>query len=103
MHSVTNADGSISRHCIRTAHAEQNAITQAAKIGISINGATLYCYMTPCYTCAKMIINSGIKKVIALKDYHKGKKSKEVFAKAGVDFQLLNNEVENYKNDFSFK
>ncbi|PIR07255.1 cell division protein DedD [Candidatus Jorgensenbacteria bacterium CG_4_10_14_0_8_um_filter_39_13] len=103
MSKMIDDDGTESEHCLRTIHAEQNAITQAAKIGISINGATLYCYMTPCYTCAKMIINSGIKKVIALKDYHKGKKSKEVFAKAGVDFQLLNNEVENYKNDFSFK
>ncbi len=45
-------------------HAEQNAIIQAAKLGVSVEGATLYCTHQPCVICAKMIINSGIKKVI---------------------------------------
>ena len=45
-------------------HAEQNAIAQAAKQGISVEGATLYCTHQPCVICAKMIINSGIKKVL---------------------------------------
>ena len=44
-------------------HAEQNAIAQAAKLGVSVDGATLYCTHQPCVICAKMIINSGIKKV----------------------------------------
>ena len=63
-------DGTISNHCVRTTHAEQNAICQAAKNGVSINGATLYCNMEPCYACAKMIINSGIKRVVAKNRYH---------------------------------
>ncbi len=45
-------------------HAEQNAIAQAAKLGISVQGSTLYCTHQPCVICAKMIINSGISKVI---------------------------------------
>ena len=45
-------------------HAEQNAIIQAAKIGVSIEGATLYCTHQPCVICAKMIVNSGIRRVI---------------------------------------
>ena len=45
-------------------HAEQNAIAQAAKLGISVEGATLYCTHQPCVICAKMIINSGISKVV---------------------------------------
>lgn len=45
-------------------HAEQNAIIQAAKLGISIEGATLYCTHQPCVICAKMIVNSGISRVI---------------------------------------
>jgi dCMP deaminase len=45
-------------------HAEQNAIIQAAKLGISINGATLYCTHQPCVICAKMIINAGIARVV---------------------------------------
>lgn len=45
-------------------HAEQNAIIQAAKYGINITGATLYCTHQPCVICAKMIINAGIKRVV---------------------------------------
>ena len=45
-------------------HAEQNAICQAAKLGISVQDATIYVTHQPCVICAKMIINSGIKKVI---------------------------------------
>ena len=48
----------------RALHAEQNAIIQAAKIGVSIEGATLYCTHQPCVICAKMIVNSGIRRVI---------------------------------------
>lgn len=45
-------------------HAEQNAIIQAAKIGVSVEGATLYCTHQPCNICAKMIINAGIKRIV---------------------------------------
>jgi dCMP deaminase len=51
-------------HCIRALHAEQNAILQAAKIGISCNGAAIYVTCQPCSGCAKMIINAGISRVI---------------------------------------
>ena len=53
------------RHEIcRGLHAEQNAIIQAARLGISIEGATLYCTHQPCIICAKMIINSGIRRIV---------------------------------------
>ena len=45
-------------------HAEQNAITQAARMGINICGATLYCTHQPCIICTKIIINAGIKRVV---------------------------------------
>ncbi|MFA4942471.1 MAG: cytidine/deoxycytidylate deaminase family protein [Patescibacteria group bacterium] len=96
MHTVTHEDGEQSRHCIRTTHAEQNAICQAAKFGIALDGSTLYCKMTPCYTCAKMIINSGIKRVVCSQDYHAGNRSKEIFKEAGVEFILLNDAMETY-------
>jgi len=58
------------RHEIcRGTHAEQNAITQAAKFGINIEGGTLYCNTFPCVICAKMILNAGIKKVVYDSDY----------------------------------
>ena len=51
------------------AHAEQNAIIQAAKYGVNIDGATLYCTHQPCVICAKMIINAGIRRVVYKEGY----------------------------------
>ena len=65
-------------------HAEQNAIAQAAKLGISVQGATLYCTHQPCVICAKMIINSGITKVI-FKYGYPDEFSIELFKEAGVE------------------
>ena len=50
-------------------HAEENAIIQAAKLGVSIDGATLYCTHQPCSVCAKMIINAGIVRVVYREGY----------------------------------
>lgn len=54
----------------RGTHAEQNAIIQAAKHGVSIKGGTIYCTLQPCSTCAKLIINSGIKRVVYKGSYN---------------------------------
>jgi dCMP deaminase len=54
----------IDGHCVRTLHAEQNAIIQAALHGVSVQGSTLYVTHQPCLTCAKMIINAGIRRVV---------------------------------------
>jgi dCMP deaminase len=96
MHTITHEDGSQTRHCIRTTHAEQNAICEAARMGIILDGGTLYCKMTPCYTCAKMIINCGIKRVVCAQDYHGGARSKEVFQEAGLEFVLLSADMTTY-------
>ncbi len=98
MHTVKHADGKETQHCIRTAHAEQNAIANAARFGAALEGATLYCHMTPCYACAKMIINAGIKRVVCNMDYHAGERSKEVFKECGVAYELVNDEVQTYDN-----
>jgi len=98
MHTVTQEDGTISKHCIRTSHAEQNAINNAARVGIAVEGSTLYCKMTPCYKCAQSIINAGIVRVVSFKDYHGGARSKEIFKEAGVKFELLNEETVTYEN-----
>lgn len=50
-------------HCVRTLHAEQNAIIQAAQFGVSTEGSEIYCTSSPCLSCAKMIINAGVRKV----------------------------------------
>lgn len=59
----------IGGHCLRTLHAEQNAIIQAALHGVSVAGSTLYVTHQPCLTCAKMIINAGIKRVVYAGSY----------------------------------
>ena len=94
---IQHEDGSVSQHCVRTVHAEQNAICQAAKRGISIDGATLYCKMTPCRTCAMLIINCGIKRVIAEKRYHDSADSIEMFKQAGVELEHLSDMIEEYQ------
>ena len=53
----------------RGIHAEQNAIIQAAKLGVSIEGATLYCTHQPCVICAKMIVNAGIARIVYAEGY----------------------------------
>ena len=100
MHTVTHVDGHQSRHCIRTSHGEANAIAQAARFGVSLDGGTLYVKMTPCYTCAKIIINAGIKRVVCKQDYHVSARSKEIFAEAGIQLNILSKEVTVY-NDMS--
>ena len=86
---TVHEDGSVTNHCVRTVHAEQNAICQAAKLGIALEGATLYCRMTPCRTCAMLIINCGITRVVCEKKYHAGSESEAMFAEAGVKLSFL--------------
>ncbi len=50
-------------HCVATIHAEANAIIQAAKNGVAIDGATIYTTSSPCWICFKLIANSGIKRI----------------------------------------
>ena len=50
-------------------HAEQNAIIQAAYHGVSISGAAIYTTHQPCLTCAKMIVNAGIRRIVFAGDY----------------------------------
>lgn len=98
MHTVTHEDGVASKHCIRTLHAEQNAICQAARFGTSIDGGTLYVKFYPCYTCAKMVINAGIKRVVCNQDYHASEESKRVLKEAGIEVVLLSEEMTTYSN-----
>ena len=69
-------------------HAEQNAIIQAAKMGISIDGATLYCTHQPCVICSKMIINSGIVRIVYRNGYP-DEFSLELLKEAGVEIEQL--------------
>ncbi|MCH5142547.1 MAG: dCMP deaminase family protein [Clostridiales bacterium] len=67
-------------------HAEQNAIIQAARVGSSVDGCTLYCTHQPCIICAKMIINSGISRVV-YKEGYPDNFSLQLFEEAGVKLE----------------
>jgi dCMP deaminase len=75
--------GSGLNDCI-CSHAEENAITQSAYHGISVKDATMYVTLSPCLTCAKMIINGGIVEVIYDEEYHFNEQTRSLFAEAGV-------------------
>lgn len=93
---MTHEDGSVTNHCVRTVHAEQNAICQAAKLWVSIEWATLYCKMTPCRTCAMLIISCGIKKVVCEKKYHAGTESEAMFKEVWIELTYFDETVETY-------
>lgn len=75
-------------HCVRTLHAEQNAIIQAALHGVSTEGATAYVTHQPCLTCAKMLINAGIKRVVYAGNYLDNY-SRQFLAEANVQLEYL--------------
>jgi len=73
----------VDNHCLRTVHAEMNALVQAAKRGHSIEGSTAYVTNMPCTNCAKALITAGIQRVVVFSDYH-DMLAAEFFAKANV-------------------
>ena len=79
--------GMLKEKC-RAVHAEQNAIIQAAIHGVSITGATIYCTHQPCMLCAKMIINSNIKRVVYSIPSH-AIDSLAFFRSAGVEVEHI--------------
>jgi dCMP deaminase len=97
MRKVLDDNGNVTQHCVRTLHAEQNAIIQAARFGIPLEDATLYCKMTPCRTCAMMIINAGIKRVVCEKRYHADEDTKQMLKQARVELIVSNDKVEKYR------
>ncbi len=98
MKKVIHEDGTVSQHCVRTVHAEQNAITQAARRGIALEGSTIYVKMTPCRTCAMLIINCGIERVVCKMKYHAGQESEEMFKQAGVKLDFFSEDTLKYDN-----
>jgi len=75
-------------HCIRTSHAEANAIVQAAKNGVKIDGSEIYVTASPCYNCFKLIANSGIK-IIFYKEFYRDQRIKERAKEVGIKLVSL--------------
>lgn len=75
-------------HCVRTLHAEQNALIQAALHGVGTEGATAYVTHQPCLTCAKMLINAGVRRVVYAGNYPDDY-SRQFLVAAGVELVHL--------------
>lgn len=70
-------------HCVATVHAEANAIIQAAKNGVQVEGAEIYTTASPCWSCFKLIANSGIREIY-YGEFYRDEKSLKVAAEIGV-------------------
>lgn len=79
---VLLADGT--KNCVRTIHAEANAILQAAKYGVSVQGTTLFTNTYPCWPCAKMILGAGIVEVVVDADYNNDPRVEAAFTSKSV-------------------
>ena len=71
-------------HCVGTIHAEANAIIQAARNGVNISGAELYTTASPCWSCFKLIANSGIRRIY-YGEFYRDERSLKVAAAAGIE------------------
>ena len=78
------------KHCVRTIHAEANAILAAARFGVSLESATIYTKMFPCFICASSIVAVGIVKVVARHGYQSAERSKITFDQIGVEWKIVN-------------
>lgn len=74
----------------RGIHAEQNVIVQAAVHGVGLEGADIYCTNQPCLICAKMLINTGVKRVLYA-DMYPDEMSEGMFKAAGVELLFIPN------------
>jgi len=95
---MVDEDGTVREHCVRTIHAEQNAICQAAKYGLSLKDTTLYCTMEPCRVCAMLITSVSITRVVAKRRYQAGQDTRELFRRAGVELDVIEEVVESYES-----
>jgi len=80
-------------HCVATIHAEANAIIQAARNGVNINNSELYTTASPCWTCFKLIANSGIKRIY-YGEFYRDERSLKLAGGAGIELVDLRPETE---------
>ena len=72
------------KHCLRTLHAEQNAVIRAARTGVSLRDSTVYCTMEPCLNCAMTMISLGVYRIVAKHAYHAAQHSRNMLDEASV-------------------
>ena len=80
-------------HCVRTIHAEINAILQCSRFGVGTEGATIYVTHFPCLNCTKSIIQAGIKEICYANDYRNNEYARELLEKAGIIVRKVDYDV----------
>ncbi|MFC0473434.1 ComE operon protein 2 [Halalkalibacter kiskunsagensis] len=83
-HCIDDGCYVVDNHCIRTIHAEVNALLQCAKFGVQTEGSEIYVTHFPCVHCSKAIIQAGIKRIYYAKDYKNHPYAEEMFRDAGI-------------------
>ncbi|GIO27606.1 ComE operon protein 2 [Ornithinibacillus bavariensis] len=89
VHCVDEGCYVIDGHCVRTVHAEANALLQCAKFGVPTENADIYVTHFPCLQCCKQLIQSGIKKVYYAEDYKNHPYAVQLFKEAGVETEKV--------------
>jgi len=82
----------VENHCVRVIHAEMNALAQAARRGVAIDGGTVYTTASPCWDCFRVMANAGIKRLVYLKPYRAEehqKRIEEVAREIGIEVEQL--------------
>ena len=80
-------------HCVRTVHAEANAIVQAARNGMRIEGASIYVTASPCWGCFRLIANAGIVRIV-FGEFYRDQKIFDVSQKLGIELVDFSKSVE---------
>jgi dCMP deaminase len=88
-HCIDDGCYIVDGHCIRTIHAEMNALLQCAKLGISTEGAEIYVTHFPCLPCTKAILQAGVKKIYYLNDYRNNEYAMELIKHVGVEVEQV--------------
>jgi len=85
-------------HCIATIHAESNSIIQAAKHGVSIDGASIYTTASPCWNCFKLIVNSGMRRIL-FGEFYRDERIFEVAKQLGIELVDLTGVLKTVRAD----
>ncbi len=83
----------VNGHCVRTIHAEMNAIAQAAARGVSVKGASIYTTASPCWDCFRVLVNTGIRRFLYNEPYREGehrRRISEVADRLDLEVKALN-------------
>ncbi|WP_078807850.1 ComE operon protein 2 [Pilibacter termitis] len=101
VHCIDEGCYMVDGHCVRTIHAEMNAILQCAKFGVNTEGAEIYVTHFPCLSCTKQILQAGIKKINYLNDYKNDPYAEHLIQQVGVEVKKVTLE-EKYFADLPF-